>query len=207
MNLVLTNNFYTWMRTILLQSNTNITETTTSASGNIGTLTTIGDIIDIEGNVQNKIATSTSTSYYPTPSRPLSLNAWNSGKIFDTNNYLGIGNVYFGIGKGSKIVSNEDYNLEESYELDVDYSSIWRVINNPTMIKGKARLTYSLSFTAINEITISEIGLFKTMASKTDSYTNVMQYVYYSLLGRAVLDTPITLQPGESTSFQINIEI
>ena len=71
-------------------------------------------------------------------------------------------------------MSNEDYNLEESYELDVDYSSIWRVINNPTMIKGKARLTYSLSFTAINEITISEIGLFKTMASKTDSYTNVM---------------------------------
>lgn len=206
MKLTLTNNFYTWMRTILLQTGTNITPSSTGAVGHYNNkLTVVGKMIDDTGTKQTKIANGvrySSYDHYPCESSNCTLNAWQSG-VTSTDTRQDY--TYFGIGNNNTPATTDDYSLSGNYVLDTDYSAIWRATSNAKEVNGKGQLSFSFSVTAINPIEIGEVGMFKSLcyvASKDNR-----DYVYNALFGRAALDTPITLASGESATFQITVEI
>jgi hypothetical protein len=190
MNLTLTNNFYTWMRTILLQTYVNISSGTTTAYGHSSTTETpVGVIKDIEG-VEHTYISVGGTSYIPYTA---TLNAWSSGSTTVD------GYTYFGIGGNNTEPTADDYCLS-SYTLGTDYSASWRALNNPIMVNDKGQLAFSISITAINDMVVGEVGMFKFIRGDGNRPTSF-------LLGRAALGTPISLSAGESATFQITIEL
>lgn len=188
MNLTLTNNFYTWMRSVLLQTNTSIGTTTTGVSGHgSGNEKPVGVIKNTDGVEQTGISIGNNAG------RTTSLNSWSSGSTTTE------GNTYFEIGSNNVEPTADDYCLS-SYTLGTDYSATWRAIGNATMVNDKAQLAFSISVTAINDIAVGEVGMFKYIRGTG----NVPAYF---LLGRATFDEPISLASGESVTFQVTIEI
>lgn len=194
MKLTLTKNFYTYLRTFLLQTQTEITANTTSAATLGNHLLAVGTLVDKTGESVDRFGFGSASdryySFFP-------LNCWSSGA---KNNLY----TSFAIGNSNTLATEDDYCLSGDYELGTDYSASWKATSNPTITtEGKARLSFNMSFTAINDITIGELGLFKSFGSTGASTES---YKYY-LFGRATLDTPIELKAGESATFQIDIEI
>lgn len=206
MNLTLTNNFYTWMRTILLQTGSTIGPDTAATIGHYNTgLKVLGKMIDDTGTEQTVISCgykSSSYDYAPYQWSNMTLNAWKSG-ITGTDQLQDY--TYFAIGNSNTAATADDYNLSGDYILNTDYSASWKALSNPSIVNNKGVLTFSFSVTAINPIEIGEIGMFKSLCyAITKNYRTA---VYNALFGRATLDTPITLSSGESATFQITVEI
>lgn len=195
MQMILTNNFYSWVRMIILQSNTNITSSTSTASGTNSaqaTIHTITPLIDKTGVERTSIYLWRSDEYQDWSS----LNSWVSGtKPSSYQTY-----TYFSIGTREETAKETDYSLQEDYVQGVDYSAIWRAVSNPQKTKNNTGiLTFSITITAINDISISEIGMFKQLEDTNMSYNHF-------LLGRAVFNK-ITVPSGESRTFQLSIEL
>lgn len=206
MNLTLTNNFYAWMRTILLQTGTTIgTDTTVTIGHYSAGLKVLGKMIDDTGTEQNIISCgykSSSYDYAPYQWSNMTLNAWKSG-ITGTDPLQDY--TYFAIGNSNTAATADDYNLSGNYVLNTDYSASWKALSNPSIVNNKGVLTFNFSVTAINPIEIGEIGMFKSLCYANTK--NSRTAVYNALFGRATLDAPITLASGESATFQITVEI
>lgn len=203
MNLVLTNNFYTWLRTIVLQTSTVIDGTTSYTVGPSNTsLDTVGRIVDETGVTQTKVAngSSSSTVYYPNDDSLFTLNCWKTGATSNQNSDY----IYFAIGDSTEPPTADDYTLGGTYVLNEDYTASWRAISNARMVGEKGRLSFVFSVTALRPITIGDVGLFKSL-STTPTRTSRTE-VYNALFGRAALDNPVELSTGETVSFQIDIE-
>lgn len=187
MNLVLTKNFYSWMRTVLLGTSATIASSTTNANGLFANNTSlIEPMIDSTGAEINAITfSSTYCGHNAT------LNFWATGAVSGTN---------FQIGNNNTSATENDYDLSGGYVVNTDYSVIHRAISNPQMVNGKGVLAFSVTFNAINPVTIGEIGVFKELEITSSLKKQV-------LFGRVALETPISLSAGESATFQISIEI
>lgn len=190
MNLVLTKNFYSWMRTILLGCTTKISSSITSTSGHSGVTETVEKLKDVDGEEFGSIyLDGTSGVKYHT-----TLNYWLSS---------GGAGTYFGIGNNNAFATEDDYALGGGYVSGTDYSISQRAVSNPVMVNGKAQLTFNVSVVAINDIVIGELGLLKMMAYASLSSAKKPHYLF----GRVALETPINLVSGASATFQVTIEI
>lgn len=125
----------------------------------------------------------------------VTLNCWSS------SGSPSIDQVYFCIGDNNTEATADTYMLSSNYVKDTDYSMEYRTIGKPVMVNGKAQLTFTVTFTAINNITIGEVGLARDFKS-TSTGTR-----FTCLFGRATLDTPIILTSGERATFQVTVEI
>ena len=188
MNLVLTKNFYTWMRTILLGTSTSISATSTATAGWASGGTVVENMVNILG--ENQSSFPGSSTYL---GKNGTLNFWQSGTWFGT---------YFCIGNDNTPATEDDYKLCGDYVFNTDYTLNHKAIGNPTMVNGKAVLTFNMTFTALTDITIGEIGMFKQIQA-----ASTISDDYLFLFGRVALDTPIQLTAGESATFQVSIEI
>ena len=187
MNLVLTKNFYSWMRTVLLGTSTSISATTSSTNGlNANGTSLIEPMIDVTGT--ERTAITFASSYC---GQNVTLNYWTTGQNWGTN---------FQIGNNNTPATENDYKLSGDYVLNTDYSVVHRAISNAQIVNNKGVLTFNLTFTAINDITVGEIGMFKRIQVTPSA---VEQFLF----GRIALDTPIELGAGESATFQVSIEI
>lgn len=187
MNLVLTKNFYSWMRTVLLGCSTSISATTSSTNGlNANGTSLIEPMMDVTGTERTSL---TFVSSYC--GQNATLNYWYTGQDWGTN---------FQIGNNSTPATEDDYSLSGGYVLGTDYSVIHRAVSNAQTVNGKGVLTFNVTFTATNDIVIGEIGMFKRMQINSNAAEQF-------LLGRIALDTPIELGAGESATFQVSIEI
>lgn len=201
MNMMLTNNFYTYVKTILLTTESTWKSSLTSTSSN-GTKIPLGIIMDINGTVKEKMVLGSGQYDYPHDAG-ISLNHWSNGEEGAPFNQY----TFFRPGNGTKDLSLEDFNVEGDYILNTHYSAKWST-NGDAFINhnGKGQLDFTVTFTAIEDIFISEVGLFKTIATSlsntTPSFTG-----FSSLFGRVLLDKTISLHPGESVTFQITIEL
>ena len=189
MNLTLTNNFYTWLRSVLFCVYPSIGVSTTSTQGFYSNVTPIEKMIDMNKEEQTTLYVDTSYCRYHA-----SLNYWSSGSELGT---------FFRIGNNNTPALESDCVLGGEYISGTHYTMSHKVINNATMVNGKAQISFSVTFTAIEDITIGEIGLCKRIPKS--SSTSVAQPIY--LFGRVALDTPIELSAGESATFQITIAI
>ena len=188
MNLVLTKNFYSWMRTMLLGTSTSISASTTSTTGWSATGMLVDNMVNVLG--QNQSSFPGSSTYL---GKNGTLNFWHSGNWFGT---------YFCVGNDNTPATEDDYRLSGDYVFNTDYTLNHKAISNPTMVNGKAVLTFNMTFTALTDITIGEIGMFKQIQASTTISDD-----YLFLFGRVALDTPIELGAGESATFQISVEI
>lgn len=187
MNLVLTKNFYSWMRTVLLGSSTSISASTSSTSGLNSNMTfCIEPMIDINGTERTYLTFA--SSYI---SRNVTLNYWNS---------INQSGTFFTIGSDNTPATEDDHNVGSGYVWGADYSTSHRAISNPQIVNGKGLLTFNVTFTAKTDIIIGEIGMIKSLDTSSSSSANF-------LFGRIALDTPIELGAGESATFQISVEI
>ena len=173
------------MRTVLLGTSTNITGSTSSTSGLKGHVTMLGDMTDVTGTTHKQLTYNAyldqlATLCYWYPSYPEK-------------------GIYFSVGSDNITATEDDYNLKNGYLVGTDFSVVHRPISNAQIVNGKAVLTFNVTFTAINDITIGEIGMFKEQYYST-------AFVKF-LFGRIALDTRIELGAGESATFQVSIEI
>lgn len=187
MNLVLTKNFYSWMRTVLLGSSTSISSSTTSSAGISGTVDTVGDMTTIDGKPITKLTQFGFSSYIK---NSVTLNCWSSD---NSTSY-----TYFAVGSNNNEATENDHAF--SAYTSTDCSVSLDVNSNPKIVNEKAQITFIVSVEAKNNITIGEIGLLKAIQSGGTEFSRF-------LFGRVALDTPIELGAGESATFQISIEI
>lgn len=198
MNMMLTNNFYSYLRTILLTAN-KWSSSMTSTTG--GSRDILGTIIDLNGDEQASLNLG-GTSDYP-KHEGISLNAWESGK--KGRNYRGYS--FFIPGNGQDPLSENDYSIKGGYEADVHYNASWYTTGDAMINKnGKGEITFLVNFTAIEDIFLTEIGLAKTIPTNNSNTASSVK-AFSCLFGRTLLDRPITLLAGESASFQIKIEL
>jgi hypothetical protein len=188
MELVLTKNFYSWMRNVLLNTSGSISSSTTSTSGLLNNITIVGSLKDVDETEHSKLYVNSSSL-----PRFVTLNAW-------TTDGSGANTIRFSIGNDNTEANINNYKLNGNYIEGIDYELSQRALKDTQMINGRAVLSFSVSFTARNDITIGEIGMIKEMPVTSSKYANF-------LFGRIALDTPIELGAGESATFQISIEI
>lgn len=118
-------------------------------------------------------------------------------QIINTNesDNTGVG-VFTAFGSGSSVESSLDYKLES--ELDT-----LTLINNTTnIVSGAFVITSTVKNSTDEDILISELSTFM------NSMRTIMNDPYYSktfMLTRNVLETPITIKPGETKTFTITI--
>lgn len=193
MSLKLTENFYTWMRTVLLGSNTTITASTTGTSGWASGGEYLGYMKNILGNKQTSFPGS--STYL---GKNATLNYWQSGTWWGT---------YFCIGNDNTSATENDYKLSGDYVFGTDYTIDHKVATDyPIVVNGKAVLLFNVTFNAKTDITIGEIGMIKQIQA-----TSTMSDSYLFLFGRATIgeteEDKIKLTEGQSATFQISIEI
>lgn len=101
------------------------------------------------------------------------------------------------VGTGSAEPTLNDYNLESPVshtDMPVSSSS-FGVTANYTK-----QFTYVMQNATDAAITVSELGLFLRSSAITTGLTKLC-----CLLGREVLDTPVTVQPGQTATFTYEI--
>ena len=188
MELVLTENFYTWMRNVLLNTSGSISSSTTNTNGLINNITVVGSLKDVSETEHSKLYVNSSSL-----PRFVTLNAW-------TNDGSGANTIRFSIGNDNTEADINDYQLKGDYIAGTDYEISQRALTNVQMINGRAVLNFSVSFTAKNDITIGEIGMIKDMPVTSSVFASF-------LFGRVALEKSVTLSRGESATFQISVEI
>lgn len=213
-NMVLTKNFYNFIRTVLLSNPTangiicadaNTARRGWSGSGYAGeSVAALSHFTNTSGsNITGGLLGSSSGSngyYY---GQQASLNK------FDTDNFLGVTDVYKGItyfrvGTGTTAADESDFKLEN--ELSSDYVQI-RLSSVHLSENGCGVLRFFVSVKNVNAnaVTISEIGMFKYLA--LSNYANSTRIDCPTLFGRHVLPMPVTIPSQESRIFTVEIKI
>ncbi len=212
-NMVLTDNFRIFLSSILLSNtvaNGVICSDGTAArrgwygSGSAGDSVVAFEKITDTNN--NKIncgicgAMGGSNGYY---GQQASLNKFDpDNNLVQATEYKG--DTFFRVGTGTTPAAESDYNLEN--EISADNLRI-RLSSVHFAESGKGVLRYYLTFTnqSQNELTISEIGMFKWL--NLFNYSTNLKSEYSVLFGRQVLTSPIVLLPGEMKMFALEIKI
>ena len=101
------------------------------------------------------------------------------------------------VGTGDTPVTIDDYKLAAPISLQVNSHSCLQ----PTA--GRIVVTRQFINNTEEAVTIKEIGLY--LGSTKRQYTD--EAVPFIMLGRKVLDSPVTLQVGDSYSFDYNIDM
>lgn len=222
MQITLLNNFYTFTRTCLFGgfNNSSLSYTNSSCyTYNSGLNYTykkycIGNLVDTNGSALDYInvlssnnATATEWSHKDPPSEMffghLTFGCFNG----NNNNTSQSGYTYFSVGSGITPVSLIDYELASPYtssDITVGIgASYFEDIES-----GLGRIAFNLTLTNVsNETkTINELGFNKCVNNGDGVHTDQIT-VKKVLLGRTVLDSPITLQAGQKTSIQVYITL
>ena len=194
MNLVLTKNFYNWMRTVLLGGKPSFSTTNSD-----GLYTRVKAIGEMKTTNEAKVVELSNISDYG--AREFTLLSWGTST---QDKY----STRFLIGTDNTEATEDDYRLGDALVKDTDYKIIFYASTYPTTLEsGKTNLTFVV-IVAVPEnnqpISVGEIGLFKGFYCTTDTSSAGYNDV---LLGRIALETPIPLSAGERATYQITIEI
>lgn len=196
MKMTLVNNFYSWVKTVLLSNGNNhlmYTQDAMSTGQNNRLVYVMGELKTTKENLLEKIVVYNYSYGQNLQTIGLGYFKNNQYNISPQSSYSGL--TYFKIGSGTTEVTKNDYNLEQLIE-----ENVFIEFQGMHTIK---ELTFSLTVTNNNaeEISISELGLFKTFS---DQYSSGGEEV---LLGRCVLASPVIIPAQETRIFQVTIEI
>lgn len=122
----------------------------------------------------------------------------NSNKITSTSNrQLRFNGFVLFVGTGETAEVASDYQLKTPVELSVTNASCTHTAYNQTLVKR------TFQNNTANAVTVKEVGLYlfahQGSSTETDFYPIVM-------LGRKVLDVPVTLEVGDTYTFTYNLD-
>ncbi len=109
------------------------------------------------------------------------------------------------VGTGNTPATVNDYQLESTITSNISGSVTVSPINDTTLNRVIKRVSVIVTNTGGNNISINEIGFKASIYSNTGVNQIGQNSVY--LLYREVLSVPVTLTPGESTSFVIDFYV
>lgn len=203
-NIVLNKNFYNYVKAILLCDGSNASTIVNTSSGINSTIQALQPLYTLSGSTLSQLRT---TVYYNSTAY-----IYGNLSLFSFKNNNSTGGTRFVFGAGDSTPSVNDITMADDPTSQVD-------ANNPsTQIDPSA---YGVSLTAshfVNNdktvnafnvtitnssnsaITLGEIALVKNTQTETYSYQDIM-------LGRGVFDQPVTLNAGESKTYQVKIEM
>ena len=212
-NMVLTKNFYNFIRTILLsnpaQNGIICSDNNTAHRGWSGTgywgdsvvllspfTNTSGNLFD--GGLCGSVTGS--NGYY---GQQVSLNKFDTANVvISTDIYKG--ETYFKIGSGTTPATENDYNLESQISdqnAQINLSSIHYMENGC----GLLRFFVSVKNIGSEDFAVSEIGMFKFLS--TSNYSTSSKIDTHALFGRSVLPSPYYIEPQGIRMFIIDIKI
>lgn len=117
--------------------------------------------------------------------------------IIPTGGRMSWNGLLVAVGTGSAEPTADDYTLESLVShTDMPVSSSTLGIT----ASGTKQYTYILNNSTDAAITVAEIGLYLRSSAITTGLTPLC-----CLLGREVLDTPVTVQPGQTATFTYEI--
>lgn len=183
MEMTLTKNFWTCVRTLLFGTDYNhpIGYVYSSSNGgyNAFSMNTIGDFKDINGTTRTLV--SADNSNYELYALQLFSFGGSLGSIFE-------------VGSGTTTATENDYVVESP------------IANATVTVTGQQSVngfvTFHLVVTATADISLSEICMLKKLKTRTTGGEN-----YTVLLGRCVLETPVALANGENKTFDVTISL
>ena len=122
----------------------------------------------------------------------------NSTKITSTSNrQLRFNGFVLFVGTGETAEAATDFKLNTPVELSVTSASCTHTAYNKTLV------TRTFQNNTANAVTVKEVGLYlfahQGSSTETDFYPTVM-------LGRKVLDVPVTLAVGDTYTFTYNLD-
>ena len=103
------------------------------------------------------------------------------------------------VGTGDTPVTANDYCLAESKELQVTGASCTHTENETTLV------TRSFINNTADDVIIKEVGLY--VFHDFNGVTNANTYQYIVMVGRTVLDTPVTMAVGDGYTFTYIIDM
>lgn len=193
MKMQLTNNFYTWAKTILFGNTKENLIYTSSANTEISSSNisykTLGKLFNTAGNELSSIIVA---HYYSNNGSWHRINT-TSLACFDNNNSIGnYAYTYFKVGASNKEVSLDDIELDSLISTGVVYGL--------QAMHSTAGLSFLLSVTNTTggEIQIGEIGFYKDLISAPSGTV---------LFGRHAFSEKILIAPNQTRVFEILIEI
>ena len=110
--------------------------------------------------------------------------------------YYHTGLILF-IGTGTTTPTEDDYKLESAVALASPFGSCTHTDNTTSVVRAFTNDTEE-------DVTITEIGLYAFMSSQSSSsYSGYWRYPV--LVGRKILDAPVTIEPNETYTFTYNV--
>ena len=109
------------------------------------------------------------------------------------------------VGTGNTPATANDYQLETPINSGVSGSATINPINDSTLNRIIKKVSIIITNTGSTNISINEIGFKDSIYSNTAINKSGNNAIF--LLYRTVLETPVTLTPGESTSFVIDFYV
>lgn len=190
MQMVLTNNFYSWARTVLLGNEINhFIQATNVNSGNGDSLyyhQVMGDLISVNGTKVSQFLVQHAYNDCGENSNSVSLGYFNNVSV------PGYDYTYFKIG------ANNEATTEEMTELKSLISENYSISITGTHTDRVLTFTLIIGNTGEEELSIGEIGLYKDFSGNTASTV---------LLGRCAFEVPIIIFPNKTKTFEITVEI
>lgn len=120
-------------------------------------------------------------------------------KTYSNMAYRKNGFVLF-VGSGNTAPTVEDYKLDTALELTVLGASCTHSSNGTTLV------TRTFQNNTVEAVTVKEIGCY-VFAQSMGSTSNTSQMHSIVMVGRIVLDAPVTLEVGEAYTFQYTIDM
>lgn len=183
-----TENYYIWRR-MVTTGTTSSTSHGPQASKNLFFVTPKGTQVGGETN----FTFNHTEAYKGSPFYCMALPTCGTAPTGDKNQSWGYGGTWFG--KGRTLATRNDYKLEEPIESGL---SIERPSRTTYVEEAGGVIRYMVSYVVTNtgaeSVEIGEIGIY----SDVGTYGSSTVTSYPVLAERTVLETPITLAPGES---------
>lgn len=174
---------------ILLDAITNMDVTSSTAYYDL-----MSTITDYENTSKTKISTAYTddmTNLFKTAGSSLTLSSI-AAVAYKANDILMVGT-------GTTTPTSTDYTLESPIESNLTHvSSACSKGYNSTTNKSSYVITRTFTYTGSSNITITEIGVFHNGRDASNYYA--------FLLSRELLDTPLTVSPGETFTVTMTLE-
>ena len=136
--------------------------------------------------------------------RPLLLGDPSNASVPTTTTSISESATWLGIGSGDTVETEEDYCLASPYTRGSDYTLTNTTTYSRTYDGNKTNLSVAYTITALNDLTVREIGLFtRVMYSWTSSTSHTSSEGV--LMYRKVLNAPLTISAGNSATVVLAI--
>ena len=111
--------------------------------------------------------------------------------------------LFVGFGSSGEAATFEDYKLHS--HITSGYSTLSRTATPTLNADGTVTINYKIIISATADLTIQEIGIFKTINYLAHTSSSNDREAYYALINRIVLDEPVSVATNQTSTITFSI--